>query len=104
MIGFNNMIEEIFKGEEFKSLLERNNVIMLGLFGSYARGEESEKSDIDFVIKFSKNNGLLLLVKLKRELSELFGKKVDLLTERSISPYIRENIMNDLKVMYNADR
>lgn len=98
------MIEDYFKKDEIKDLLKKNDVTMLGLFGSYARGEESEESDIDFIIKFSKNNGLLSLVKLKRELSEILGKKVDLLTERSISPYIRKNIMNDLKVIYNAER
>jgi len=94
------MIEDMFKKDEIKDLLKRNNVTMLGLFGSYARGEESEESDLDFIIKFSKNNGLLALIKLKRELSEILGKKVDLLTERSISPYIRKNIMNDLKVIF----
>ena len=98
------MIEDIFKKDEIKDLLKSNNVTMLGLFGSYARGEESEESDIDFVIKFSKNNGLLSLIRLKRELSEILGEKVDLLTDKSISPYIRKNIMNDLKVIYNAER
>ena len=98
------MIEDLFKKERIKDLLKRNNVIMLGLFGSYARSEESEESDIDLIIKFSKNNGLLSLIKLKRELSEILGKKVDLLTENSISPYIRKNIMKDLKVIYNTER
>ena len=98
------MVEDMFKKDEIKDLLKRNNVTMLGLFGSYARGEESEESDVDFIIEFSKNNGLLSLIKLKRELSEILGKKVDLLTERSISPYIRQNIMNDLKVIYSAER
>ncbi|HPG41764.1 MAG TPA: nucleotidyltransferase family protein [bacterium] len=97
------MIEEIFTRKEVIDLLKKNNVAMLGLFGSYARGEQTETSDIDFVIRFSQSNGLLALIRLKRELSEILGKKVDLVTERSISPYIRKNIMDDLKVIYNAN-
>jgi predicted nucleotidyltransferase len=98
------MIDDIFKKDEIVNLLKENNVSMLGLFGSYARGEESEKSDIDIVIKFSKKNGLLSLIRLKRELSEIIGKQIDLITEGSISPYLRKNIMNELKVIYNAER
>jgi len=84
-------------------MLKKNNVAMLGLFGSYAWGEQTESSDIDFVIRFSKSNGLLALIRLQRELSEILGKNVDLVTERSISPYIRKNIIDDLKVIYNTD-
>ena len=97
------MIEEIFTRKDVIELLKKNNVAMVGLFGSYARGEQKETSDIDFVIRFSKSNGLLAFIRLKRELSEILGKNVDLVTERSISPYIRKNIMDDLKVIYNAN-
>ena len=94
------MIENIIQNDRMKDILKRNNVSMLGLFGSYSRGEESGNSDIDLLIKFSKKISLLAHIKLQRELSELLGKNVDLLTENSISPYLRENIMNDLRVVY----
>ena len=72
---------------------------MVGLFGSVSRGEETEKSDIDLLVKFAKRKSLLAVVKLERELSEALGKKVDLLTEAAISPYIRENIFRDLNLL-----
>ena len=75
---------------------------MLGVFGSFARDETSESSDIDLLVRFSKRNGLLAFIKLERELSDVFGKKVDLQTEAAISPYIREEIMNDLRVLYGS--
>ena len=98
------MIENLIQNDRMKKILKRNNVSMLGLFGSYSRGEESGNSDIDLLIKFSKKISLLAHIKLQRELSEALGKNVDLLTENSISPYLRENIMNDLRVVYNEKR
>ena len=73
---------------------------MVGVFGSVARGEETESSDIDLLVKFSKRKSLLAIVKLERELSTALGKKVDLLTEAALSPYLREGILNELKVIY----
>jgi len=75
---------------------------MIGIFGSMARGEATDKSDIDLLVKFSKRKSLLALVKLERELSTILGRKVDLLTEAAISPYLRERIMHDLQVIYEA--
>ena len=75
---------------------------MIGVFGSMARGEATNRSDIDLLVKFSKRKSLLALVKLERELSTILGRKVDLLTEAAISPYLRERIMHDLQVIYEA--
>ena len=94
------MLQEKLQSKEVIDLLKKNNVSMLGLFGSVARNEAGEHSDIDIVIKFSKQTGLFTHVRLKRELSEILGKDVDLLTEKSISPYFREDVLNDLKVIY----
>ena len=83
-------------------ICRENDVAMLGVFGSVARGEATEKSDIDLLVKFSERKGLLALVRLERILSETLGRKVDLLTEAAISPYIRDNILNDLQVLYGS--
>ncbi len=91
-----------FDADNLIEICRENDVAMVGLFGSTSRGEETEKSDIDLLIKFAKRKSLLALVKLERELSEALGKKVDLLTEAAISPYIRENILRDLKVIYDS--
>jgi predicted nucleotidyltransferase len=82
------------------SILGRYGVRKIGLFGSYARGEERTDSDLDVLVEFEKRKSLLTLVRIERELSELIGVKVDLLTEQAISPYLVERIKADLKVIY----
>jgi len=66
------------------------------------RGEATESSDIDLFVKLSKPKSLLSLVRLERNLSEALGKKVDLLTEGAISPYLKDRILNELTVIYEA--
>lgn len=88
-----------------KKLIEicrENDVSMLGVFGSAARGEATPQSDLDLLVKFSKRKGLLALVRLERILSDTLGMKVELLTEAAISPYIRDDILQDLQVLYGS--
>ena len=70
------------------------------LYGSMARGEARQKSDIDLIVRFSKRKSLLAVVRLERELSEALGRKVDLLTEGALSPYLRERILKEMRVVY----
>jgi predicted nucleotidyltransferase len=84
------------------NICRKNDVSMIGIFGSTARGEATVSSDIDLLIKLSKPKSLLSLVKLERNLSEALGQKVDLLTEGAISPYLKERILKELKVIYEA--
>jgi predicted nucleotidyltransferase len=82
------------------SILGKYGVRKIGLFGSYARGEERTDSDLDVLVDFKERKSLLTLVRIERELSEHIGVKVDLLTEQAISPYLVEKIKADLKVIY----
>jgi predicted nucleotidyltransferase len=70
------------------------------IFGSYARGEAIQSSDLDLLVEFEPSISLLTFVRYKRELEKLLGKKVDLLTPASISPYIFPKIQKDLKLIY----
>ncbi len=88
--------------DKIKELCENYNVSSLRLFGSRLYGKNTPESDVDLIIDFSKKISLLTLVKIERELSEIIGKKVDLLTEASISPYIKQNIIKEAKVIYHA--
>ena len=83
-------------------ICRQNDVSMIGIFGSLARGEAQKKSDIDLIVRFSKRKSLLSMVRLERELSEALDRKVDLLTEAAISPYMRESVLKELKVVYGA--
>lgn len=84
------------------NICRQNHISMIGIFGSTARGEATESSDIDVIVKLSKPMSLLSLVKLERILSEALGKKVDLLTEGAISPYLKDRILEELTVIYEA--
>ena len=83
-------------------ICRQNDVSMVGVFGSMARGKAKKKSDIDLLVRFSKRKCLLAVVRLERELSEALGRKVDLLTEGAISPYLRERILKETKVVYES--
>ena len=63
-------------------------------------GVATDQSDIDLLVNFSKRKSLLALIGLERQLSDALGKKVDLLTEASLSPYLRSRILRDLQVIY----
>lgn len=76
-------------------LLKEAGVVRSSLFGSYARGEATDKSDIDILVEFSGGKSLLDLVDLEFKLEGVLGKKVDLVTFNSISPYIKDYIQKD---------
>jgi len=80
--------------------LTRHKVKKIGIFGSFARGEAKPRSDIDIIVEFSEKKSLLDLVRIEQELSKAVGKKVDLLTEQSISPYLIKRIKKELIVIY----
>jgi hypothetical protein len=67
----------------------------LGVFGSYARGENTPNSDLDILVEFGVRINLFDLVGLEQELSELLGVRVDLVTERALSPYVRPFVEKD---------
>lgn len=83
--------------QKISSFLEKEGATKIAVFGSYARGEEKPESDIDILVEFSETKGLLTLVRIERELSEFLGVKVDLLTEKSISPYLTDGIKKEAK-------
>uniref|UniRef100_A9A7V8 protein adenylyltransferase n=1 Tax=Methanococcus maripaludis (strain C6 / ATCC BAA-1332) TaxID=444158 RepID=A9A7V8_METM6 len=93
----------ILNDKRIQELCERENIVYLGLFGSYSRGEETKDSDIDFLVKFSGNKSLFKIIKISQELSKIFGKKVDLVTENSLSKYIKKDVLKDIEVIYNVE-
>lgn len=76
------------------------SVSYLALFGSHARGDYKQNSDVDFIIDFSKRVSLLDLSRIALRFEDELGKKVDLLTERSIKPLLRPSIDRDKTVIF----
>lgn len=90
--------------EKIVEICERNNIEFCAVFGSFARGEAGEESDIDLLVRFSKPIGLFGFVGVEQELEEALGRKVDLATDKMIGKYIRESVTRDLKVIYEKTR
>nr|MDO8098120.1 nucleotidyltransferase family protein [Candidatus Njordarchaeota archaeon] len=80
-------------------VLRKYHVARAAIFGSYARGEERENSDIDVLIEFKGDRSLLDLAGLKIELEEALGRKVDVLTYSSLHPLLRDRILSEQKVI-----
>ena len=78
-------------------LLKRFGVKRASLFGSLARGEDREDSDIDILVEFEAGKSLLDLAGLKIELEELLGRRVDLLTFNSLHPLLKDKILKEHK-------
>ena len=86
--------------EKITLILNGHGAKKIAIFGSYARGEEGQESDIDILVEFIGRKSLLDLVGIERELSDTLGIKVDLLTEKSISPYLIDRIKREMEVIY----
>ncbi len=78
----------------------KNNISYLGVFGSAARGERRANSDIDLLVRFSKKKSLPDLIRVEREFKKTLGNDVDLVTEASISPYLKDRIKRTTKLVY----
>ncbi len=79
-----------------EELYKKYGVKEIGLFGSFARGEETDKSDIDILVEFEKPVGLLTVSSLENYLSDLLGIKADVVRKRSIRKELKENILNEV--------
>jgi hypothetical protein len=91
-----------FNNEQVINLYNKYHVKTLRIFGSMARGESRMDSDVDLLVTFSKPISLLQMVGLERELSTIIGRKVDLLTTKSVSRYLRNSILKESRQIYAA--
>ncbi len=83
-------------------LCEENDMIFLAIFGSFVKGKQKRRSDVDVAIEFEKNKrkSLLDLVHLEYELRKIFKRKVDIGIFSSISPYIINDVKKEMRVIY----
>lgn len=91
------------KPQLFKAIavyLKKHGAKQVSIFGSYAKNQENKKSDIDILVTFSKTKSLLELVSIEQQLESQIGKKIDLVTEKAISPYIIGKIKKELVKIY----
>ena len=90
------------KIEKINNYLSKKPVERAFLFGSYARSEQNNNSDIDILLEFEKTAkiGLFQFSRIKLDLENLLSISVDLLTDEAISTYIKPFILKDLIKIY----
>lgn len=81
--------------DQMRPILTRYGVLRAGVFGSYARGDETADSDLDLLVEFPAGTSLLDLVSLQMDLREELGLRVDANTYRAIHPLLRDRILED---------
>jgi len=92
-MDLNNLLKS--RREEILSIAAKHGARNVRVFGSVARGEDDEKSDIDLLVEFESGRSLLDHAGLWLELQELLGCKVDVVSERGIKPRIRERVLRE---------
>ncbi len=83
-----------------RPILENADVSRAAIFGSFARGEQTEKSDLDLLVEFGQPKGLFDFVELQYTLEDSLHRKVDLVTYKALHPYLKDRILADQKVVY----
>ncbi len=85
--------------EELKPILEEKfHVETIGVFGSYVRGEQTKKSDVDVLVEFRNDAhiGLLKYVEMELFLSEQIGVKVDLVAKGGLKPTLKDLVLSEV--------
>ncbi len=90
--------------EALAELCRRHRIRRLALFGSVLKGTERPDSDVDLLVEFEPDAvpGLLALVAIEAELSDLIGRRVDLRTPQELSPHFREAVERTAEVQFAA--
>ena len=77
--------------------------IQISVFGSYARGEMREDSDIDVLYDFEKSISLFDLIGMKQDLEERLKRKIDLVSKKGLKEWIKPYVLRDLNTIYEKN-
>jgi len=86
---------------EIAAFCRRNAIRKLALFGSVLRDDFTPDSDVDVLVEFEPGHTPgLAFFRMQRELSEILGRKADLNTAKDLSPYFRQQVLDEAEVLY----
>jgi uncharacterized protein len=81
---------------DLKTIFKVNEI---GIFGSIARGEQKDTSDVDILVEFDKEADLLDLIGLSQFLEERLHRRVDVVPRKALRPELRERVLNEVKYL-----
>ena len=89
--------------ETLADFCRRNHIRRLAFFGSVLRDDFTPESDVDVLVEFEPGHvpGLAFIT-MQDELSDLFGRNVDLNTPACLSPYFRKEVLDEREVLYDT--
>jgi uncharacterized protein len=90
----NKIIQKI--NQEMPFLRDKYQVEKLGVFGSIVRGEETEQSDVDILVEFKTPVGFFQFIRLENYLTQILGRKVDLLTKKALKMAVKDEVLKEL--------
>ncbi len=90
--------------DKIAEFCKRNGIQCLSLFGSVLRDDFTPKSDIDVLVEFKpgRTPGLAFFGRIPNDLSEILGRQIDLNTPQCLSPYFRQKVLEEAKIIYVA--
>ncbi|MBC7130135.1 nucleotidyltransferase domain-containing protein [Candidatus Bathyarchaeota archaeon] len=88
--------------EKLAEVCQKNDIVFMAIFGSFVKGKQRKKSDIDIAIEFDKSASktLLDLIRIENELRKIFKRKVDLGILSSINPHLINDVKKEMRVIY----
>lgn len=89
-----NTIEKLRRQEDI--IKQKYHVKKIGVFGSFVKGEETEKSDIDILVEFEEPVDIFEFIDLKDFLKTLLGKEVDLVSVKALKPFLKDRILKEV--------
>ena len=81
--------------ENILKIAKDHGATNIKIFGSYARGDEQPGSDLDLLIELEPGRSLLDIIAIKQDIEDMINRRVDVVTARALSPYIREEIIKE---------
>ena len=82
--------------EVLPEVVLKYHIESIGIFGSYVRSEETQKSDLDLLVSFTKKPGLIKYIELENYLTDLLQVKVDLVMQSALKPQIGKQILSEV--------